>query len=87
MLTKIKKYWNKLPHELQAAAVIFTTAAGTTLAKELQALIFSSGAFTWLSLKHDIAAALVAGALAARAFYMLPSSKSLVVASTPPVKS
>jgi hypothetical protein len=71
--TKARNFWNSLPHQIQATAIIFVTVTGTTLGKELQALIFGSGAFTWVSLKHDLVAAGVAGLCAAWAFYKIPA--------------
>jgi hypothetical protein len=71
-----KAMWASLPHEVQAGAIVFVTAASTTLGKELQALIFGTAHFTRSSLQHDIGAACVAGALAARAFYMLPNRQA-----------
>jgi hypothetical protein len=75
LIAQAKALWASLPHQVQAALVVFATVASTTLGKELQTLIFGGGAaaFSWLSLKHDIAAACVAGFIAARAFYMLPN--------------
>jgi hypothetical protein len=69
----LQELWASLPHPVQAGIVMFTTAAGTTLGKELQALWAGNEAFTWLALKHDIGAAVAAGFIALRAFYMLPN--------------
>ena len=52
---------------------MFATAAGTTLGKELQALWFGTGSFTWITLRHDIGMAITAGVIAVRCFYMLPN--------------
>jgi hypothetical protein len=71
-----KAFWASLPHQVQALAVLFGTAAGTTLGKELQALWFGTGSFTWITLRHDIGMAVTAGIIAVRCFYMLPSISS-----------
>jgi hypothetical protein len=73
MLSKIRNYWNSLPHQVQAIILLFATAAGTTLGKELQELFLGNEAFTWLSLKHDICVAAIAGFAAVRMFYMFPN--------------
>ena len=73
MLQKIRNYWNSLPHQVQAIILLFATAAGTTLGKELQELFLGNEAFTWLSLRHDIAVAVIAGFAAVRMFYMFPN--------------
>jgi hypothetical protein len=71
--TSAKLLWASLPHQVQAGAVVFASVAGTTLAKELQALTFGNPHFTWITLRHDIAGAGVAGMIALRAFYMFPN--------------
>jgi hypothetical protein len=87
-IAQSKLFWASLPHQVQAGAVVFATAAGTTLGKEVQALIFGTAHFTRSSLQHDIGAACVAGILAARAFYMFPNRDSQpllpIVSSTTP---
>jgi hypothetical protein len=83
-----KRVWASLPHQAQAAAVAFATAALTTLGKELDSLLSGTQSFTWLMLRHDIAAAVIAGALATRAFYMWPSgSLARLLAPALPVSS
>jgi hypothetical protein len=73
LIARAKAFWASLPHEVQAGVVMFATAAGTTLGKELQALWFGTGSFTWITLRHDIGMAITAGVIAVRCFYMLPN--------------
>jgi hypothetical protein len=73
LIAQAKAFWASLPHQVQAAIIVFATVAGTTLGKEFQALAFGTANFTRSSLQHDVWAALVAGAFAAKAFYMTPS--------------
>lgn len=86
LIQQAKVFWASLPHEVQAGIIIFVTAAGTTLGKEFQALIFGTAHFTKSSLQHDIGMAITAGIFAARAFYMLPSSRTLQSDPTPVTK-
>ena len=83
MLQKIRNYWNSRPHQVQAIILLFATAAGTTLGKELQELLLGNEAFTWLSLKHDISVAAIAGFAAVRMFYMLPNGTQKQQAAPP----
>lgn len=72
-----RAFWASLPHQVQAGVVVFATAALTTLSKELQALLFGTAHFTRSSLQHDLGAAITAGILAVRAFYMLPNKPAV----------
>jgi len=76
LLQQAKAFWASLPHQVQAGVVIFASAAGTTLGKEIQALLSGTPCFTWLCLYHDLAAAGAAGFIALRAFYMFPNRNS-----------
>jgi hypothetical protein len=73
MISKLKALWNSLPHYVQAGITLFITMALTTLVKELEQLLSGNEAFTWLLLRHDLAAAVAAGVIAVRTFYMLPN--------------
>jgi hypothetical protein len=73
LIARAKAFWASLPHQVQAAVVVFATVAATTLSKELQALTFSTPHFTWITLQHDVWASCVAGFIALRAFYMFPN--------------
>jgi len=73
MLQKLRKLWSSLPHQVQAGLILFGTAAGTTLAKELQARIFGTLSFSVSSLEHDLGMAFTAGFIAVRTFYCLPN--------------
>jgi len=72
MKQKILAYWASLPHWLQAGVILFVTTAGTTIAHSIEDGIFPS---TWADVKHLAATAIVAGVVAVRAFYMLPSNR------------
>ena len=85
LIAQAKAFWASLPHQVQAGIILFGTAAGTTLGKELQAYFFGTAHFTRSSLQHDIGAALVAGFFAVRAFYMLPSRTQNTRADDVPV--
>jgi len=69
----VKAVWDSLPHKVQAGLVIFGTAVLTTLGKELEAVLTGQSAFTVATLKHDLVAAIIAGAIAAKTFYMTPN--------------
>jgi len=77
-MNKLKAFWASLPHQVQAVLILFGTAAGTTLAKELQALAFGTLNFSKSSLEHDLGMAVAAGLLAVKAFYSEPSPTSIV---------
>ena len=74
MITKLKTFWSSLPHQAQAAITVFASMALTTLVKELEQSFSGNDAFTTLALRHDIAAAAMAGLVALKAFDMLPSN-------------
>jgi hypothetical protein len=76
LIAKAKALWALLPHQVQAGVILFGTAAGTTLAKELQALLFGTLSFSVSSLRHDFGMAMIAGFMAAKAFYMIPSNRT-----------
>ena len=77
-MNKLKAFWASLPHQVQAALILFGTVAGTTLAKEIQAYIFGTLNFSKSSLEHDVSMALFAGFVAVKAFYSQPSPTSIV---------
>lgn len=68
-MTKLKALWASLPHPVQAIIVAFVTAAGTAFSQSL----FQNLCFTSACLKHEAWSAILAGAAAARAFYMVPN--------------
>lgn len=76
LIAAIKRFWSSLPHQAQALILLFATAAGTTLGKELQELWLGNEAFTWLMFKHDIVVAVFAGIAAVRIFYMMPNQSA-----------
>ena len=73
MIQKLKALWASLPHQLQAGIVCFVSAAGVTAMHA-----FEDGGFVWTgaALKHLAGTAVVAGIVALRAFYMLPSKQA-----------
>lgn len=73
LFAKLQALWNRLPHKVQAAIVVGASAGLTTLSKELDQLLSGNDAFTWLALRHDVAAAVMAGVVALKAFYMIPA--------------
>lgn len=73
MIQKINNAWASLPHGVQAAIVTFVAAAGTTVAHAIED---GGVSFSVASVKHLAGTAVIAGVVALRAFYMLPSSKS-----------
>jgi hypothetical protein len=79
----LKRFWSSLPHQVQALILLFLTTALTTLGKELQELFLGNEAFTWLMLRHDIVAAVVAGLVVVRAFYMLPNGSGKQLTAAP----
>lgn len=80
LFTTLKQFWGTLPHEVQAGILLFTTSAGTVLTREFSELAMGQQAFTWLTLRHDIAGAIFAGFIAVRALYMLPNGTAQLVA-------
>jgi hypothetical protein len=64
-----KSVWHGLPHQAQAAIVVFASAAATFAGKT-----FFDPASCWslVCIKHSIGACAGAGLIALRAFYMRP---------------
>jgi hypothetical protein len=65
-----KDFWHSLPQWIQAGAVVFAAAAGASLGK----LLSDPSVSCWqpACLKHYLGAAIGAGLVALRAFYMRP---------------
>ncbi len=64
----VKNFWHGLPHQAQAAVVVFASAAAT-----YAGTVFSNGAcWTLVCIKHGLGASVGAGLIALRAFYMRP---------------
>ena len=93
IIARLRAAWNSLPSGVQATLMMAAAAAGTSLGKAL----FDSDAacWQWHCLRHDLGAAIVAGFMAGRAFYMLPNRPAkppepepdpVVVVNTDPVK-
>lgn len=68
-MTKLKALWAALPHPVQAFIIAVATATGTAFFQALSQNL----CFTATCLKHEAWSALLAGAAAARAFYMVPN--------------
>jgi len=69
-VNKLKALWASLPHQVQAALVVFGTATGVTLAHAIED---GSAPSSWAGVKHLLGTAIVAGVAALRLFYMLPN--------------
>lgn len=70
LIAQVKTFWHELPHQAQAAIVVFAAAAVASLGT-----YFSDPAtacWQWACLKHELGASLGAGVVALRAFYMRP---------------
>ncbi len=70
-LQAIKDFWGALPHPVQAAVVTFAAAAAASIGEA-----FSNPANVcrqWTCLRHDLGAAIGAGIVALRVFYMVPN--------------
>lgn len=65
-----KNFWHSLPHQVQAAVVVFTAAGSASLGK----ILSDPSTACWQSgcVKHYLGAAVGAGLIALRAFYMRP---------------
>ena len=76
-MNQLKAFWASLPHQLQAAIIVGASAMG-----EFIEHIIEMGQFphSWLDAKHLIGRALMAGAVAAWAFYRLPNGTAQIVA-------
>jgi hypothetical protein len=79
----LKDFWHSLPHQAQAGLVLFVSSAATALG---DAAVTSGGQFWhWAALKSTLGAAVGAGIVAVRAFYLRPGAgpKAAVSASEP----
>lgn len=65
-----KSLWRKLPPKIQCGVVIVGSAAATSLGKILSDP--STSCFAWGCVKHYLGAAVGAGLIAGRAFFMRP---------------
>jgi hypothetical protein len=67
-IESLKSFWGSLPHQVQAAVVVFVSAAAT-----YAGTAFSNGScWQWVCIKHGLGASAGAGLIALRAFYMRP---------------
>jgi hypothetical protein len=64
-----KSFWGGLPHQVQAGAVVFASAAATYAGT---AFYNPSSCLQWVCIKHALGASAGAGLVALRAFYMKP---------------
>lgn len=73
-----KEAWAALPHQVQAAIVVFAAAAGAALGKSFSDPV---SCWQWVCMKHYIGGAIGAGAVALRVFYMCPNKQPSICAS------
>lgn len=64
-----KRFWRGLPHQAQAAVVVFASAAATYAGT---AFTSPTSCWQWACIKHGLGASAGAGLIALRAFYMRP---------------
>jgi hypothetical protein len=74
VIPKLKNFWHSLPPKVQTAVLVFESAAGTFLTStaSLYLLNPSSACWEWHCLRLTLAGSAVAGANAAKAFWMRP---------------
>jgi len=78
MIAKLKAAWGALPHLVQAGVVTMASATGVSIVQALSNP--TTACFTWPCIKHLLAGAIVAGAAALRAFYMIPNIGAKAIA-------
>jgi hypothetical protein len=72
LVQKLQLFWASLPHQAQAAIVVFATASFSYLHN---AYTGPNPNFTGAEIVHNLRSALLAGGLALWAFYMVPSNR------------
>lgn len=74
MIQKIKTFWHSLPPKVQTTILIFESAAGTFLGTTAGQYLLDpdSACWKWKCLRLAIGGAIVAGAEAAKNFWMRP---------------
>ena len=70
MVQKLQSFWNSLPHQVQAGAVVFVTAGFSYLHS---AYTGPNPNFTGAEIVHNLRSALLAGGTALWAFYLVPN--------------
>jgi hypothetical protein len=78
VISLVRNLWASLPHGVQAGVVLFVSAAGASLGKILTDP--ASACWTWVCIKQYVGVAIGAGAVAVRAFYMLPNGTAQKIA-------
>lgn len=73
MFTKLKAVWSSLPHQVQALIVAFVSGFGAAAAHAYEDAGFH---MSWGELHHLLPTFITAGAVAARALYMMPKGKA-----------
>lgn len=68
-MNKLKAFWYSLPHQVQAAVVVFVAAASSAFGASF---MDASSCSNLVCVKHELGAAFGAGIVALRAFYMRP---------------
>lgn len=66
----VKNLWHSLPHQAQACLILFGSTVTTALGDA--AVAAGGGFWHWAALKHTLGAAVGAGIVAVRAFYLRP---------------
>lgn len=69
MVDKLKKYWNELPHGVQATLVTFGVGGGLALLNALG----DGTCYAWSCFKHSLEVGVGGGLAALRVFYMVPN--------------
>jgi hypothetical protein len=65
-----KALWHDLPHQVQAVLILFGSTVTTAIGDA--AATAGTGFWHWAALKHTLGAAVGAGIVAVRAFYLRP---------------
>lgn len=78
LIAKAKAFWASLPHQVQAAVVTFSAAAGGVITHAIEEGRVPN---TWADIKHLVGTAIVSGLVALRVFYFLPNGAAQIVAN------
>lgn len=74
MIQKLKAFWASIPHPVQALIVAFASGFAAAAAHAYEDAGFH---MSWGELHHLLPTFVAAGALAARALYMVPNKPAL----------
>ena len=70
-MNKVLKFWHSLDPKVQAGIVVVSAAAASSLGK---AITDPASCWQWGCVKHYLGAAVGAGIIAGKAFYMRPGA-------------